>query len=257
MKMIKRLIFACVALGLIGNTDNSQVVPTVEHNTKIQAEAKEVSVMPTMNVSSDAAIDPEHIYREDTHTEDIVVDNETEAINTISIEEIAMPVESVEEPVIAIPEEIPVTEDELSSAIAKCNPNVISLFYSTGGTFKIAESISNTSAGEYNYVEFAHGIILEHWIELTNGLASTAIEHELGHFLDKYNDTEYGYASDTPEWISITNTEWINSGLSDYYAVPVEFFAESYNQYRNNPEFASTCPLAYAYMARLDSELDI
>ncbi len=138
--------------------------------------------------------------------------------------------------------------DALISAIQAADPLLVNTYYANGGYFVLMD-LGPRIAGQYVTTELGHGNVLYHHIEIDDNVSSMfAVDHELGHFIDRCYDNDGVYASESPEWLEITAAEFGTSGLDAYFSTPIEFFAESYRQAHVNPNYDDICPRAYAYV---------
>lgn len=158
-------------------------------------------------------------------------------------------------------EDVFYTAPLLEEGISKIPHNVISAYYRDGGFFCFCSEDSlyemNNSAaydetsvynnrnrytlgGFYLGGELYNNVIC---LNVENPYVDSTVIHELGHYVDN----KVGRVSRTDAWEEVWLTERCNSGLGDYFTGDAgEYFAESYCQYKLNPEeLQAKCPMTY------------
>ena len=94
-------------------------------------------------------------------------------------------------------------------------------------------------------------------VHLNSGYCEMSLAHEMGHYIDYIaGSTDYFFytkseaVSNSEEFKAIYEREWNTSGLAAYFTnSSEEFFAESYDQMKYNPEeYYEKCPETCAFI---------
>lgn len=146
--------------------------------------------------------------------------------------------------------------------ITTAHKNVVDSFISDfGGYFIITdlatvrEESSDNAVAYYWANSWGEGAILDNYICIEDNVHSIdlAVNHELGHFVDKRN----GDISSSAEWTSIYETYKYSGCVNEYASSsPKEFFAECYRLYVENGEMLiNSCPMAYTFVQTAENNI--
>ena len=136
-------------------------------------------------------------------------------------------------------------------SILSQDTELLQTFISGGGRFILCDAKNMWAYYmEDPFIENLSGYTLVGFIDYTQNVIYlladkehlySSTTHELGHYLGHMLYKDY---DTTDEWRSVRQAEYRGSGLDTYYSDAEEFFAESYAQYRTNPQYKRTCPIA-------------